>query len=306
MDSSSSPRLTHRQVQVESQSIHVVEGGAAGNGSMLFLHGWPESWFAFEQVMLPLSEHAQVVAIDLPGIGQSQGEPDGYDARSLAHLVHRTIETLGLTDVTLVGHDFGGMITYAYLHAYPHGLRSAAILNTAVPGVDPWDDVSTDADIWHFAFHRVPGLPEILVQEHVAEYFSFFYEALAGPVGVGARARRAYAEAYASPVALHTGFEWYRALPQNAEDNAGMREHEVQTPVLYVRGDRERGDITSYMEGFQASGLQNVSQAIIANSGHFAPDEQPHAVADALLTFVRGTQVSQIGSQLEPTITQMA
>jgi pimeloyl-ACP methyl ester carboxylesterase len=135
-------------------------------------------------------EEHLVVAMDLPGISTNRRR-----------------------DVTLVGHDVGGQIVYAYLHAYPDDLRAAVIMNVAVPGVEPWSEVIRNPYIWHFGFHAVPNLPELLVQGHQAEYFGYFYDTIAArPGAVHPRARQIYVEAYARPEALRTGFEWYRAL----------------------------------------------------------------------------------------------
>ncbi len=47
--------LEHRQPNVEGSSIHVVQGGSRSNRAILFLHGWPQSWAAFERVMMGLA-----------------------------------------------------------------------------------------------------------------------------------------------------------------------------------------------------------------------------------------------------------
>src|SRR4051812_9773451 len=91
--------LQHRQVDVEGISIHVVEGGAAEKPTVLFLHGWPESWATFEQIISPLSAEAHVVAIDLPGIGASETPPRANDKRTLAQYVHSLITRLELQNV---------------------------------------------------------------------------------------------------------------------------------------------------------------------------------------------------------------
>ena len=70
-----SEALRHRQVQSGDASIHVVEGGSPGQPAVLFVHGWPESSAAFEQIMLLLSDKAHVLAMDLPGIGGSTPAP---------------------------------------------------------------------------------------------------------------------------------------------------------------------------------------------------------------------------------------
>jgi len=60
----------------------------------------------------------------------------------------------------------------------------------------------------------------------------------------------------------------------------------VSTPLLCIRGDAEGGDIQTYLAGLRACGLANVTGKVIANCGHFSPDEQPQALAEALRSFI--------------------
>jgi pimeloyl-ACP methyl ester carboxylesterase len=289
MHASDAPFPRHRQLHIDGAAIHVVEGGAMDKPAVLFLHGWPECWVAFEQVMDGLVADAHVVAIDLPGVGGSDVPPVANDKRTLAKYVLGVIAQLGLRQVTLVGHDIGGMITYAFLRAWPGELARAVIMNTVIPGVDPWYEVERNPHIWHFAFHAVPRLPETLVAGHQADYFAFFYEALsASRGGVSEGARRAYAEAYARSQALQTGFEWYRAFAKDAQDNRDVHGQRVDTPLLYLRGEKESGiDLDRYVGGLRAAGMANVRGGVIPGSGHFAPDEHPQAVAFTLRSFMR-------------------
>lgn len=282
--------LRHHHVETEGVSIHVVEGGVKGAPAIFFLHGWPENWSEFEPVMVRLGESAHVIAIDLPGIGESKTPPQANDKRSLAKHVKAVIDALGIKDVTLVGQDVGGMIVYAFLHSYPHALRKAIIMDVVAPGVAPWDEVIRNPHIWHFAFHSIPDLPETLIHGKEAAYFAFFYDVLAAKPGSISEAQRAtYVEAYRTLSALHTGFEWYRAFPQDAEDNIAVKGEPVATPVLYVRGDHESGKIEEYLRGFRENGLANVSGHIIEECGHFSIDEQPKKVAKLIEEFTRDT-----------------
>ncbi|GGG08770.1 hypothetical protein GCM10007304_23560 [Rhodococcoides trifolii] len=192
------------------------------------------------------------------------------------------VVALGLTDVTLVGHDMGGMVAYSYLRE--HDLRQAVIMDVVIPGVPPWEQVLANPYIWHFAFHSIPGLPETLVAGRQFEYFGFFFENLA-TVPIEHAARLDYARAYDDPRALSAGFDFYRAFAADAVANAGPRE--VSAPLLYLRGDAEHGDIDAYAQGFQDNGIENVSTAIIGGSGHFAPDEAPRAVWDLIESVLR-------------------
>jgi pimeloyl-ACP methyl ester carboxylesterase len=107
------PMFRYSEVTVAGSSLHVVEMGDPEAAPFLFVHGWPESWHSWRQVMALASSQVRAIAIDLPGIGGSTGDPTDGSKRQLAAAVHGLVETMGLRDVTLVGQDVGGMVTYA-------------------------------------------------------------------------------------------------------------------------------------------------------------------------------------------------
>ncbi|MVM33510.1 alpha/beta fold hydrolase [Spirosoma sp. HMF4905] len=276
-----------QQLSIEGTAIHAVTAGQNDNPAILFLHGFPQNWMAFRNVMTGLAGQFYVVAIDLPGIGESEKIP-ANDTRTIARYVKGVIAELGLTKVTLVGHDLGGMVTYAFLRAYPNDLSKAVIMNVVVPGVEPWSQVKKNPHIWHFPFHSIPDLPEALVMGKQRIYFDYFFTTIAAkPDKIEEQARNAYAEAYSSYDALHTGFEWYRAFGQDEKDNVAAKGEPVQTPLLYLRGEREYGKIDDYLTGFRESGLTNVSGQVIPGSGHYAPEEASEEVVNILLSFIR-------------------
>jgi pimeloyl-ACP methyl ester carboxylesterase len=280
--------LRHRYVIVDGLLIHVVEAGSKTAPAILFLHGWPESWKAFKSVLHELSACAHVIAIDLPGIGDSITAPRSYDKRSLAEHICHLLEVLKLDDVTLVGQDIGGQIVYAALHQASPRISRAVIASVAIPGLDPWEEVLANPYIWHFAFHSVPQLPEHLVSGGIAEYFDYFYNELAAdPQRIDDDLRQSFVAAYAGPKALHTGFEWYRAFTRDARDNQRLTCNAVSTPVLYLRGSEDQGQkLDCYLNGLRSGGLLEVSGKEIPESGHFIAIEQPVAFARAIHEFV--------------------
>jgi pimeloyl-ACP methyl ester carboxylesterase len=285
--------LARRQIVVGQLRITVVEAGQPSAPSVLCLHGWPQSSLAFQAVQAALGARFRVVAVDLPGVGQSFDVPPGADKRTLARIVRGIISQLELSDVTLVGHDIGGQIAYACMREFPEALARVAILNVAIPGIDPWGDVIRNPHIWHFGFHAVASLPELLVAPHRREYFEFFFRAIAGsPDAVSSAAKGAYAEAYARNDALRTGFDWYRAFEQDAADNTSGRHRPVDTPVLYVRGGAEQGlPIERYVAGLREAGLHNVIGRTISGAGHFTLDEQPELLSRVLEEFIAGSRM---------------
>jgi pimeloyl-ACP methyl ester carboxylesterase len=278
----------HHQVVVDEISIHVVESGLPGKPAILFLHGFPESWAEYEQVMSLLNKDFYVLALDLPGIGESQ-KISNNRKYFIAKYINKLIETLNLNKISLVGHDVGGMIVYACLKAYPGKFAKAVIMNTAIPGIDPWDEIKRNPNIWHFAFSAIPNLPEILVTGKQRDYFDYFFNTIsANPNSISEKSRVRYVEAYSSADSLRTGFDWYRTFVQDEKDNINNRATPVQTPVLYVRGEREYGNIEHYLKGFHESSLCNIKGQIVTGSGHYAPEEQPGEVANILTEFING------------------
>ncbi len=63
----------------------------------------------------------------------------------------------------IVGHDIGGHVAYAFVRRYPNAARGAMILDTPIPGIEGWNEIQGDPNMWHVHFMQVPGLAEKLV-----------------------------------------------------------------------------------------------------------------------------------------------
>ena len=273
-----------RQLLVNGIPIHLVEVGDKSKQPILFLHGYPENWKEFESVMNLLKDNYYLLAIDLPGIGKS-GYVEKFDKLSIANFIKDFIQTLRLKNVVLAGHDVGGMITYASAKNFPELISKAVIMCTAIPGVEPWEEVKRNPYIWHFAFYAVPELPENLIRDKHQMLFDYFYDTISfNKSAITAENRQAYVESYNSEEALKTGLGWYRSFVQDEKDNSlGNR---VEIPVLYLKGLKDFGDVDAYIEGFKKSGLVNIRGQSVPNSGHFAPEENSQFVAESIEQFV--------------------
>jgi pimeloyl-ACP methyl ester carboxylesterase len=112
-------------------NLHYVEGGS---GSVVaLLHGWPETWRAWRKVMSLLAVNYRVIAVDLPGLGESDGSPSGYDKRTLARHVHALLAVLGHKRIALVGHDLGAAVAYAYAKQFPDDVVKLVVMDDPTP-----------------------------------------------------------------------------------------------------------------------------------------------------------------------------
>jgi hypothetical protein len=172
-------------------------------------------------------------------------------------------------------------------------------MDTVIPAVDPWDEVLRNPYIWHFAFHTIEGLPELLVEGHQREYFDFFFDVLSvDPTKIIPEVRREYAAAYGTVQSLSAGFDFYRAFARDAEDNIAFSSGpSVSTPCLYMRREGELGGIENYVRGLCNAGISNLFSAEVprcrpiharratrcrmANRSRFRRWRRRHAVIDS-------------------------
>lgn len=96
-------------------------------GTVVLIHGFPQSSYQYRHVISPLAEAGyNVVAPDLRGAGYSSKPVDGYDKTTLAEDIHQLVTVhLGITDkVHMVGHDMGALVAYVYASRYANETAS--------------------------------------------------------------------------------------------------------------------------------------------------------------------------------------
>lgn len=259
---------------VNGTTLHYVRGGKGP--AIVLVHGFPQDWFEYHAIMPRLAKRYTVIAVDLRGIGGSAPTPQGYDAATMAADLQQLVSSLGLQRVYIVGHDVGGMVTYAFLRRYPQATRGAMILDVPLPGLAGWEEAQGDPAVWHVHFMQVPELPEKLVTGRQADYFAYFFK-----FGKFTPAEAAhYANAYAAPAQLHAMFEMYRAFPANATFNAAQRAPN-DVPLFFATGDQSPFVKLAPKIGdaLRASGLKHVEIGTIRDSVHYVLQDQPDAVA---------------------------
>jgi pimeloyl-ACP methyl ester carboxylesterase len=258
--------------------------GSEVNPAILLIHGWPHSRALYDPVVDRLGERFQVLAFDLPEIGNSVGTPPSAEKHCLADLLLTAAEGAGARSPVLAGIDVGGMIAFAAARDHRSRIKGAMIGNTVIPGLDPWHELISDPRIWHFAFHNVPNLPELLVTGRERTYFDFFFNFLGSKSRpLRDEFRDKFARAYSRPEALKAGFDWYRAFEADAKRNAAHRR--IDVPILYFRGDADGRTPDPYIAGLQEAGVRDLRSEVVAATAEFTPLEEPQRFADMVAEF---------------------
>ena len=266
----------------------VMHYRTAGTGDpVVLLHGWPQTSHEWRHVMPLLAPRHRVVAPDLRGLGDTTRPLEGYDSRTIAADLAELVRHLGIERYHLVGHDWGGPTAFALACLQPQAVRTLTIVDVTVPGIGP--DLSQGGKRWHHAFHMTPDLPERLVEGRERDYLEWFYREFSWqPNAITPADVDEYVRTYAQPGAMRAGFAYYRNIPRNIADNRALRESgfRLPMPVLAVGGARmeARGRGAEPEQSLREI-AGNVEGMVVAESGHFVPEEQPAVLAQRLLAF---------------------
>jgi pimeloyl-ACP methyl ester carboxylesterase len=287
--------FSHRTATVNDVQLHYVIGGH-GNPVVL-LHGWPETWYEWRHVMPALAKNYTVIVPDLPGLGDSSKPTTGYDTKTVAAYIHQLVTQLGFKTIFLVGHDVGAAVAYPYAAANPAEVKRLVVMEVAIPGVI---SPQSGGQPWWPSFFQVPDIPEALVQGHELIFLSWFYHNGAyNPAAITQEAINEYVSHYSAPGGMRAGFEYYRAIPQDAIQNINYSKTKLTMPVLAVGGGyfpALGGNITmpTIISNMKIL-AQNVTGIVVPNSGHFIPEEQPDFVVKLLNNFFSGKPTTETG-----------
>ena len=281
--------LQHRTASLRQVAMHYVSGGGTGE-TIVLLHGWPQTWYAWRRVIPRLAGAGYaVVAPDLRGLGDTSRPAAGYDSGTVARDVLELMQDhLRVPRFHLAGHDWGGAVAFAVAAAAPAAVRSLAVVDVTVPGLGP--DLSQGGRRWHHPFHMTPDLPEALTEGRERVYLGWFYRAFSQQAGaIDPAAVDEYLRTYGRPGALGASFAYYRCIPDTVAANRALAESgfRLPMPVLAIGGGSTEARGRAREPAISLRTIaDDVTEVVIADCGHFVPEEQPAVLAGSLLAFI--------------------
>lgn len=201
---------------VDGVRLHYVKGGS---GPLVYLvHGFGQTWYEWHQLMPELAKNHTVVAVDLPGLGQSD-VPHSYRATDVAPLLYQLAQQFaGGKKFDLVAHDIGIWNTYPLLVKHQDSIRRAIFVEAPIPDESiyqfPAFTPEGESLVWHFSFFAAQGkLAEQLIAGKERLFFEHFIKEHAANKAVFTPALLdMYSKSYAKPHSLNAAFEYYRVL----------------------------------------------------------------------------------------------
>jgi pimeloyl-ACP methyl ester carboxylesterase len=278
-------RINDRFATVNGVRLHYL---IAGKGNpVILLHGYAENSHMWRPLMVQLAKSHAVIAPDLRGFGQSSKPMTGYDKKTMAQDIQALALSLGYHRETVVGHDIGLMVAYAYAAQYPNEVDRIVLMDAFLPGVGDWKTVWLLRDLWHFHFYGETPLKLVAGRERI--YFEHFWNDFAADPkhSVPEVDRQFYAKSYSQPGAMRAGFEVFRNFEQDAKDFAQFAETKLTMPMLVLAGEKASGEFLIEQGRLVDT---NVDGVVIKGSGHWLMEEAPREVIPRLVAFINKSQ----------------
>jgi pimeloyl-ACP methyl ester carboxylesterase len=117
--------------------IHYAEQGDGEGEPIVFLHGWPDSWFSFSRVIPLLSRRLHAFVLDQRGFGDSEKPDSGYQINDFAGDVVAFLDAVSIRRATIVGHSFGSFVTRRIAVTNPGRIARMVLIGTGMSAANP-------------------------------------------------------------------------------------------------------------------------------------------------------------------------
>ena len=126
--------------------------------AIVLLHGFPENLMIWEEFAAKLAKGFRVIAIDLPGLGESENIGYVHTMELMAQCVHSVTQELNLRRFIIVGHSMGGYVGLAFAELFPENLRGLCLFHSSAFADSDEKKLDRDKASEVAKKHRVPFL----------------------------------------------------------------------------------------------------------------------------------------------------
>lgn len=279
-------------IDVGQVNLHVVTAGPEDGEPILLLHGFPEFWYGWSKQIPYLAEQGyRVIVPDQRGYNLSD-KPDGrgnYTLDLLAQDVAGLIDALGYEQVNLVGHDWGGVISWVVAMQYPDKLKRLVVLNAPHPsamiGQFMNGNILQMFKSTYIGFFQLPFIPETLIS---LDDYQKFGEFLQGNATYGAftdEDLEDYRRAWSQPKAMTSMLNYYRGMALPSQSRIIQNKDVIDVPTLMLWGEK---DVALGKELAQPSMdlVQDGELVFFPNATHWIQHDAPDSVNEEIHGFI--------------------
>jgi pimeloyl-ACP methyl ester carboxylesterase len=277
------PGVTHRFVDAGGVRLHVAEAGDPAGEPVLLLHGFPQHWYAWRQVIPLLAGQYRLICVDQRGFGWSEAPARGYDSASQVRDVLALMDALGLRRVRMIGHQGGGTLGFLLCLAAPDRVSALLALNAVHPWLRHRRMLPRAWRFWYTAFLEYPGIGRRVLRHWPAFTAFLLRRGVADPGSWQDGEIDEYVSAIREPARARAGeqLNWQIVLHDIPALALGRyRKARLTVPALILAGACDPVTRPAVLAGGERH-ADELAVEVIPGAGQFLPAERPDLVATA-------------------------
>ena len=301
-------RIVHSSIELTQGTFNIAQAGDPDMPLILCLHGFPESWLAYEGILEKLGARGyHVVAPDQRGFNRSP-KPEGVDAYHSRHLAADMFELADRispdSPFVVMGHDWGSAVAYVMAFMRPDRISHLIVAN----GVHPWcfqnaiiNDPAQRAASQYMSRLRRDDARRLMADNDFARTFRMMSD-FSSADWLSPDLEAAYKEQWSEPGALDAMLNWYRASPvvvPSVGDTAARaplldlppEAMTVHMPHLVIWGEDDTALLPACLEGLSRF-APDLRVRRFEGTGHWILHECPEQVCSEVFAFLDGRRHS--------------
>lgn len=296
--------IRHGFAAANELKLHYVASGPEDGHLVLFLHGFPEYWRTWRHQLENLGDTLHCVAPDLPGYGLSSKPVDVARYRTkrlIADVAAFAAQFSKRRKFTLVAHDWGGALAWAFAIRHPELLDRLIIINAVHPGAFQREIAKNPEQAGASQYiHEIRA--EGSEFRYAKDNFALLWRSLEKTAAAGhltTADREEFTQAWSEPGALTGMFNWYRAMklePPKAgasspeSEQANLYDDEaltVRVPTRVLWGMQDTALLPGCIEGLERW-VPDLEVQRVSNGTHWIVYEQPELVTESIKRWLAG------------------
>jgi pimeloyl-ACP methyl ester carboxylesterase len=282
--------VTHRDVAANGVRLHVAEAGSPEAEPVLMLHGWPQHWWEWRELIPPLASRYRVICPDLRGFGWSEAPRGRYEPEVFAADAVALLDALRIDRVHLVGHDWGGWTSYVLCLRHPERVYKHLALNIIHPWLSarPGLIVRNAWRVWYQVVAAVPGLGPALMRRRTPSINRRIAATSGDPRCWEDGVIETFTDQLREPDRAWATSRLYRwALSPHgtiALIRGRYRELRLTVPTLHLHGTKDVAIAPEVLDGWERH-ADDMRLELVPGCGHFIADERPDLVLERAIEF---------------------
>lgn len=296
------------EVYIETNGIKLHTVLIGSGKPLILLHGFPDFWYGWKNIMLGLKDQYRLIVPDMRGYNLSD-KPEGRENYTLELLINDIKglgESLNLGKFYLAGHDWGGPIAWAFAGMFPELLEKLILINGPHPliirDLIAKDDDQRKASSYIFEFLKPDSANNLMDNDFqiLKAVLNMDFQNLAGLLrgsgidDISEMPKREktlskfdeekYVEAWSQPGAINAGLDYYRASV--TEQLIGtVWSGEINVPTLVIHGMKDVALTPKILNGLEDY-VKDLKIVKIEDASHWVMVDAPDLVNSSIRKFI--------------------